>query len=248
MEHLVYDVHLPVVSSTNDYAKELLERHPLVCVTAQHQTAGRGRNGNRWEGDFGSNVYLSIGINHVTMAGAPLAHQPLLYMALGALSVVRAIEQIAPAVLLRLKYPNDVQAVYNGVWSKIAGVLVENEYMGMDCVSSVVGIGTNVQQQQFSNTIEQPCTSLHLLGVNTTSTIVAQTIRRFALEFLEYDDVALQQLWQQHLGATQRVLVHGDDDVYVIYGVRSDGQLVLQHSTTDKQKVVSDGNTLRYLD
>jgi biotin-(acetyl-CoA carboxylase) ligase len=51
------EFHLPRVTSTNDYARELLRTYPYVLVSAQHQTAGRGRKGRAWIGDHGANIY-----------------------------------------------------------------------------------------------------------------------------------------------------------------------------------------------
>ena len=155
------EFHLPSVTSTNDYARELLATYPYVFVSATHQTAGRGRNGKVWHGDEGQNAYVSVGIRHQS---APSVGELASYMAQASLSVIQALRDYAPNISFRLKYPNDVQALKEGGWAKIAGALVEHQFHGERCVSSIMGMGVNLLQEHFPDTIDQPCTSLIQLG------------------------------------------------------------------------------------
>jgi BirA family biotin operon repressor/biotin-[acetyl-CoA-carboxylase] ligase len=160
------EFHLPVVTSTNDYAKELLSTYPYVLVSALHQTAGRGRKSREWIGDYGSNVYMSIATKHShSLSTEDLSS----YMWRGALAVVGALRKASSDVSFRIKYPNDIQANVDGQWSKISGILIEHEFHGSVCVNTVVGIGVNVDQTVFPENIGQLCTSLKCLGVSATS-------------------------------------------------------------------------------
>ena len=169
------EVHLTDVSSTNDYAKELLRSQRNVFVTAQHQSLGRGRNGRTWIGDFGLNAYCSVGVNH----GKGLENEDASsYMGRGALSVLHSLRAIAPSQKFKLKYPNDVQAWTDEGWAKIAGTLVEHEYRGDVCKSTVVGMGVNVGQRLFPDTIDQVCTSLFLLGEESPVSTFIEQLRK----------------------------------------------------------------------
>lgn len=109
-------VRLESTTSTQDVARDL----PLgSVVVADHQTAGRGRLGRRWEAPFGTALLASF----------VLPNRPLASLAAG----VAAAHACGPEV--RLKWPNDL--LLGG--RKVAGVLVERH--GERCV---VGVGVNL--------------------------------------------------------------------------------------------------------
>jgi len=126
---------LETVASTNSH---LLARTPPapgyahVCL-AEHQVAGRGRQGRRWVTPPGSGVTLSVGGRLESTA----AHATGLSLAVG-VAVVRALER-AGAGGLALKWPNDVW------WSgrKLGGVLVELQGDPAP-LYVVIGVGLNV--------------------------------------------------------------------------------------------------------
>src|SRR5204863_4282353 len=95
-------VHHRVTASTNERAKELaLAGAPHgTIVTADEQTAGRGRQGRTWVAPPGSALLLSVLLRDL---GKAQAHLPLA----AALAVCEACEQAAP-VSCRIKWPNDV--------------------------------------------------------------------------------------------------------------------------------------------
>jgi BirA family biotin operon repressor/biotin-[acetyl-CoA-carboxylase] ligase len=128
-------VRLASVTSTNDEAKRLAGEgatHGTV-ITADTQTAGRGRRGRVWASPAG-NLYLSIVLRPVF----PPSEAPPLAPAIG-LAIARAIEEVAP-VTARVKWPNDVQV--GG--KKVAGVLAESVVSGSTLEAVIVGIGVNV--------------------------------------------------------------------------------------------------------
>ena len=51
--------HLPTVDSTNTYLKGMREAPEWTVVTADEQTAGRGRQSNQWHSAAGAGLYLS---------------------------------------------------------------------------------------------------------------------------------------------------------------------------------------------
>lgn len=240
------EFHLPVVSSTNDYAKELLSTYPYVFVSAQHQTAGRGRNGRTWVGDMQANAYCSIGILH--------SHEESIedlsaYMARGSLAVLETIRKHYPSIELRLKYPNDVQARTPQGWAKLAGVLVEHEFQGQRCTTSVIGIGVNINQMEFPETITQPCTSLRLLGVSADIGAVIQSLRSCFSWWRSKPWMEVHELWVKELDlASKNIRIWGADGDWKLKRVLPDGRLVLQNDVTHTERTISDGDTLRYQD
>jgi BirA family biotin operon repressor/biotin-[acetyl-CoA-carboxylase] ligase len=125
--------HHGTVGSTNDLALAAVAagtRAGLV-VTADRQTAGRGRRGRTWE-DRPDGASLATSVTLAT----PGAAAQLLPLVAGLAAVEALDRHDVPA---SLKWPNDVQAVVDGRPAKLAGILAEAVAQGV-----VVGIGWNV--------------------------------------------------------------------------------------------------------
>jgi len=106
-----------------------------LVLIAEHQSAGRGRAGRRWESPPRRGVLLSV----LLVPGPPLFLSGLVPLATG-LAVCDAIERVVPSFEPALKWPNDVLA---GT-SKVGGILVESELGDAGLRHVVVGIGLNV--------------------------------------------------------------------------------------------------------
>jgi BirA family biotin operon repressor/biotin-[acetyl-CoA-carboxylase] ligase len=121
-------LHLRRTDSTNARARELaLAGAPHgTLVTAAEQTAGRGRQGRRWEAPAGSSVLMSL------LLRSP---QPLLPL----IAAVAVCDVVGDRALI--KWPNDVVIASGGGLAKLAGILVESRPQeGW----AVLGIGLNV--------------------------------------------------------------------------------------------------------
>lgn len=243
---IISEFHVNEVTSTNDYAKELLEQYPMVFVSAVHQTAGRGRNGKNWEGDSGSNIYCSIGIRHNT---SPDIEDLACYMARASLATMTVLRKHAPQADLRMKYPNDIQWKSDGIWKKVSGALIEHEFRGSDCRSTVIGLGINVNQKVFPETIPQPCTSFLLEGIHIDLSQLQFELKQRLLIMLDsgWKDVFLD--WKSELAIIgRRVRLVGDDDMWMVDDLLEDGRLVVRNERTTNERTVTDGDSLRYND
>jgi BirA family biotin operon repressor/biotin-[acetyl-CoA-carboxylase] ligase len=238
------EFHLPRVTSTNDYARELLTTHNAVLVTAQHQTAGRGRNGKTWVGDHGANIYASFGIKHKH----PLIAEELAsFMGRGALSVYDALRASAPGLSLRLKYPNDVLVFDGDGWCKISGILVEHEFHGSTCVSTVVGIGVNVEQEVFPDTIAQRCTSLRRLDITIAIEYLLAQIRDRFVQYLAAPWQEMHDRWVEALQLDSvRMTLIDEEAPYTPLRILADGRLIVRNDHTQQERIITDGDTLRY--
>ena len=141
--------HFARTDSTNTRARELAAAgapHGTV-VTADEQTAGRGRQGRTWTAPCrGSLLYSAI--------LRPLGERPLLPLA-AALAVCEAAEGLAPGLSCGVKWPNDVQL--DG--RKLAGILIEARVQeGW----AVIGVGLNlsIEPHEFSPELRQTAVSL----------------------------------------------------------------------------------------
>lgn len=150
-------IYVPECHSTNTSLAQLVENSDLpegtVFIT-DHQTQGRGQRGNSWESGKGENVTLSILLRPKFLAAR---EQFKLNMAvsLGVVSALALLGSQAP----RIKWPNDI--LVEG--RKVGGILIENQSQGNHLTLSIVGIGLNVNQRQFSF---PTASSLSLLTAN----------------------------------------------------------------------------------
>lgn len=133
MENQIKRVHFTDLPSTQDYAKERRRDGVSLIVTADKQSGGKGTKGR----DFSSlegGVYLS----KLSFFENFPAKDAFLIMARTATAVCETLRFYGLQPLI--KWPNDI-------WvrdKKICGILIENVFGGDRIVSSVVGIGLNV--------------------------------------------------------------------------------------------------------
>ena len=120
-----------------------------AVATADHQRAGRGRHGRRWDDEPGSALLVSLVLR--PPPGAPVAQLSLVC----ALAVAETVERAA-GVEARVKWPNDV--LVEG--RKIAGILLEGRDGAVVC-----GIGVNVDQSETAlpYDVRTPAASLRTL-------------------------------------------------------------------------------------
>ena len=141
--------HYRLIDSTNARARELAvggAPHGTL-VTADEQTAGRGRQGRVWVAPVGEALLMSLVVRELGAGTLPLA---------AAVAVAEACEELAP-VEARIKWPNDV-------WidgRKVSGILLEGRPQeGW----AVIGIGLNVAIREFPDELRDIATSLELSG------------------------------------------------------------------------------------
>src|ERR1700686_2251430 len=124
------------IDSTNAEALRLVRQgeHGPLWITAERQSAGRGRRGRKWISVAG-NLHASLLLNDP----GPAEHWPQLSF-VAALASHDAVVEVAPEIkpMLELKWPNDL--LLSG--AKFAGILIEGE--GREEEGAVaIGIGIN---------------------------------------------------------------------------------------------------------
>lgn len=147
----IYSLRFNQLDSTNAWAKKhaySLAPDHITCITADEQTAGRGRFARPWFSPKG-NIYASLFFS----IPKGVSYLPNLAQVLS-FSCVKVLEKkgFSP----QIKWPNDLLLM----GKKVAGVLTETidlkERQGI-----VVGVGINVNiTDTLLQTIDQPATSL----------------------------------------------------------------------------------------
>ena len=145
---------LQQTSSTNDaiLLVATTNSNQGLVLFAEHQTAGRGQRGNRWESAAGKGLWFSI----LLRPGIQIDESGRLTIwAIEAVSdVMRTEFSLEPGI----KLPNDVRLSGR----KVAGVLVEMRAQEKAPHLAVVGIGINVNQslEDFPSELQSRATSL----------------------------------------------------------------------------------------
>jgi BirA family biotin operon repressor/biotin-[acetyl-CoA-carboxylase] ligase len=129
---------LDQTGSTNDAILQMATPNSGegLVLFAEHQTAGRGQRGNRWESAAAKGLWFSI-----LLRPRIEINRSSLLTAWAAETISRVIENKF-SLRTTIKLPNDVQI--DG--RKVAGVLVEMRAREKALHSAIVGIGINVNQ------------------------------------------------------------------------------------------------------
>lgn len=148
----------PVLPSTNDAVLERLVGGDVggLWITAESQSAGRGRRGNVWSSRVG-NLFASLGL----VDPAP-AEKAATLSFVSAVALHQALVDVCgPGIVdrLALKWPNDVLLDRH----KIAGILIEGQPLSPGRFAVVAGIGVNCEHHP-GTTGPFPSASLAGLG------------------------------------------------------------------------------------
>lgn len=211
------------IGSTNEEALRLAragERAPL-WITAQRQTAGRGRRGRAWVSEPG-NLYASL---LLADPSTPDRFPELSFVA--ALALHDAVTARIPGLAGRvaLKWPNDLLIDRN----KFAGILVEGEG-----ATVVIGLGVNCVHHPAGT--EHPATDLAAAGVRATPESLFTHLSATMLARLAQWDrgagfAAIRSDWLGRaagLGKPVRVTTADGELAGLFEGMDASGRLVLR--------------------
>lgn len=167
-------LRLETVSSTNDVARELAASGATegLCIIAGQQTAGRGRQGRSWASAPGDGLYLSV----ILRPTVPASNSPVITLAAAVAVAETLISDFK--IDAEIKWPNDV--LVRG--RKICGILVESAIEGNHLSYAVMGIGINILQRAFPDSIGTPATSVFL---ETGSEVTIKDLIAFLLPKLD---------------------------------------------------------------
>ena len=141
-KNLVFVTECP---STNTLALEISRRsavHDGAVVITDCQTAGKGQRGNVWEAGPGKNLTFSLILRPKFLA---INKQFFLNIAISLALRDYLVDKLSHTVYI--KWPNDI--LVHG--KKISGILIENQLQGTAFLTSIVGIGFNINQIEFES-------------------------------------------------------------------------------------------------
>lgn len=241
-------VCFPSVDSTNEEAKRkavLGERDGTLFV-ADNQTAGKGRRGRVWSSPEGKDIFCTI----LLRPEIPPDRASMLTL-VAALSAAAAAETHS-GELCQIKWPNDVLLHER----KICGILTE---MGleMDEISYVViGVGLNVNREDFPEELSGMATSLFReTGEKTVrAALLADVIKEFSLRYSrflkEQSFASFKEEYEERLvniGREVRLIRRGQELVRRAVGIDEEGGLLVQNAEGETECVVSGEVSVRGL-
>ncbi|MEF3273757.1 MAG: biotin--[acetyl-CoA-carboxylase] ligase [Chloroflexus sp.] len=201
---LAPDASLPVtiycydqVSSTMDLARAAIATLPPtalpVLITAEEQTAGRGRLGRRWIAPPGSALLFSLGLRPPTIATT----LPSTLIWLATVALIETIDATTP-LQAGLKWPNDVLVYTPRGWAKTAGILLEGSWDNGRLDWAIIGCGINVSAAPDLSSTLYPATALGLAGAPAPDRLylLQVLLQRYDFWFRQLQTGNAESLWR----------------------------------------------------
>lgn len=225
--------HFDMIDSTNTWAKNhahTFVRDKVTLITADQQTAGKGRFKRTWTSPPAQNIYASFCLflekHRKDMGNIP---QVL------ALSAAKILESLSFQPVL--KWPNDVLLSNK----KVAGILAESTPLS-DQLCLIIGIGLNINMpESILQTIDRPATSLlvekgHPYEIETVLELLQ---RQFLIDldtFLEKGFHSFLDQYKHLLSKQKQIRFHDNRMVWEgeFHQINDDGSLSL---------ILTDGTT-----
>ena len=227
--------YLTRVDSTNAFAASLLAKSTPIegtVIYTDDQYAGRGQIGSKWESVVGKNIIMSVILQPQFL---PLRYQFKLNQVV-ALAVHDLLSKyIIPPVHLAVKWPNDIYIKEK----KIGGILIENKLRGTTLANSVVGIGLNINQNQFPSDLPNPTSLLLETGhEQDVYEMIGRLCECLEQRYLQLKGQHYAALDEAYLNALYRFQTWGDFEITAtkqrirgkIIGIASDGKLQIETS------------------
>ena len=222
-------IFLPETHSTNTYAMDLLSKtNPPegTCIITDFQTVGRGQIGRTWQSEREKNLLVS----YIFYPKQLIAIDQFYLNMVASLALVGTITKLG--IPVKIKWPNDIY--YNDY--KITGILIQNVLYGSIIKSTVVGIGLNVNQTEFSSLIPNP---ISIANITKTSYDLQEVFNLRSSQLGYYYQLLqakkynqLSNLYHEYLYRINQKSRFSELDGEIFYGsiqgVTSDGRLTIE--------------------
>jgi BirA family biotin operon repressor/biotin-[acetyl-CoA-carboxylase] ligase len=221
-------IQLFEVDSTNNYAmaqmQAALADHGHTWL-AHTQTAGKGQRGKSWLAAGGQSILMSF----VVRPGRLLLSKQFLLSATVAVGVREFFDAYTHGDT-SIKWPNDIY------WKdrKAGGILIENLLQGNEWKYSVVGIGLNIQQASFDDSLSNPVSLRQITGKLFDTVQLAKELCTYIdtkwRQLLEGKEDELLASFQQNLYRLNEVVTFKMNNATFsarIKGVNTKGELVV---------------------
>lgn len=231
---------LPTVDSTNNEAKRRIAAgfdKPLL-VTAEEQTAGRGRQGKAFYSPLGTGIYFTLVIH----PGVPV-QDAVSVTTMSSVAVCRAIRRLTD-LKPEIKWVNDLY--WKG--KKCCGILVEavSDFETGITASLLIGVGVNLTTKEFPSDLPN-ATSLGIAGVSRNRLIV-EIVRELLSETADLRSRAYLEdyrAWSCVLGKRIDYYRDGEKKTATAVEIADNGGLVVEDETGRRTTLESGEITVR---
>lgn len=212
--------------STNSYALDVLTSSNIAegtIIYTNNQFSGKGQQGNKWVSEPNKNLTFS-------MILMPKCLKPTQQFYLNKLVSISIIEILNENVGngFEIKWPNDIY--YED--KKVGGILIENSITKSSFQQSVIGIGLNVNQENFDGLIATSLSNIKREQLDLKK-MLESFCERFEANYLRFmknptcfDRMYLDVLYRR--GEKHRFNDNDRDFEGEIIGVDELGKLVLE--------------------
>lgn len=203
----VNKIYFSQLDSTINQAWNLLDSTPEegTLIYTDYQYSGKGQRGNTWVSSPYKNIALSI-IYYPSF----LAIEHIFYLnKIVSLAVKSTISSFLPQSIVKIKWPNDI--LTNN--KKIAGILIENQLEGHRIKSSILGIGINVNEEEFPEQLADKATSMFL---QMGKSIHQEEVISFLMEKLEQFYMMLEAGKQDEIDSQYLSQLFGYQEITIL--------------------------------
>lgn len=239
-------LHFESISSTNDYAKEIApSAADGTAIVAEEQTSGRGRMGRHWVSNKGQGIWLSI-----ILKPNLSPNEAVKLTQVAAVSVIETIKEIAD-IRSGIKWPNDI--VINS--KKVCGILTEMNGE-IDRVNFIViGIGVNVNVQNFPEDLCGKATSLSIetgkiLDRKPLTASILNNFEKYYRIFLINGFSSIRNLCKEYsltLNKDVKVIINNNECIGRAVDIDDDGNLIVVFKNGEKKTIASGDVSVRGL-
>ena len=225
-------IYLLSTRSTNQSVQDMLSKNNPVsnlCLYTDKQTQGRGQIGRNWFSDEYKNLTLSYLFNLNLSTGRHFDLNIALTLALSDF-----LRELLPRETIKIKWPNDIYVGNN----KIAGILIQNMIRGKTILHSILGIGININQEQFPEEIPNPVSVRQLIQkehdlIDLVFSLEAFILNRFTIMSLtkkRNKDNYIEDLFR--IEEAHEFILNANKKRFmgIIKGVSEEGQLIIEAS------------------
>ncbi len=205
------------IDSTNDYATLLVSNstpNEGTVIWAHYQSQGRGQIGSNWNAKAGMNLLMSV----ILQPRFLMAYQQFTLNILASLAVIAALESFG--ISAKIKWPNDI---YIGN-KKICGILIQNILQGKGIKNAVIGIGLNVNQEDFDPLLPNPV-SMKILSqkVYEIEAVKSEVCKQLQEYYHRLKEDGFEVLKKEYLG---RLYLKDKEVDYLIDGDKIKGKII----------------------
>lgn len=231
-------IKLNAIHSTNTFLKDLSKNTILenfTVVVTENQTNGRGQQDSSWVSEPNKNLTFSVYLNDLNLN---ISAKKYLNYAVS-LTIFTVLKQ-KNIPNLAIKWPNDIVSGNK----KICGILIENSIQKNCIQNSIIGIGINVNQERFSESLKNVTSLKNLLDKDVDLDSLLDEIcleLKNQLQFLSekkyqvLEDNYLKVLYQIHKAM---MFKKAENELFlgIIRGISETGNIIIELENETKKE------------